>query len=81
MIECVAVKDYSLLNDALKRLDTFNWLIFTSANGARFFFDRLHSAGVDARSLSPMKVAVIGKTTAKQLLGFGIALGVGVDIG
>lgn len=73
MVKCVAVKDYSQLNDALKRLETFNWLIFTSANGARFFFDRLHSAGADARSLSPMKVAVIGKTTAKQLLGFGIA--------
>jgi uroporphyrinogen III methyltransferase/synthase len=73
MIKCAPVKDYSQLDDAIKRIETFNWLFFTSANAVRFFFDRLHSSGADARSLSPMKVAVIGKTTAQQLLGFGIA--------
>lgn len=79
MIKCVALEDYSQLDDALKRLDTFDWLVFTSANGARFFFDRLYLSGADARSLSPMKVAVIGKTTSKQLLGFGIAADVVPD--
>ncbi len=72
MIKCAPVKDYSQLDDAIKRIETFNWLFFTSANAVRFFFDRLHSSGADARSLSPLKVAVIGKTTAQQLLGFGI---------
>ena len=72
MIDCVPLEDYSQLDDAIKRIETFNWLVFTSANGVRFFFDRLHSSGADARSLSPLKVAVIGKTTAQQLLGFGI---------
>lgn len=79
MIKCVPLKDYSQLNDALKRIETFNWLIFTSANAAGFFFDRLHSAGDDARSLAKNKVAVIGKTTAQQLLGFGIAADVVPD--
>jgi uroporphyrinogen III methyltransferase/synthase len=79
IIDCIALEDYSQLNDVLKRLDNFEWLVFTSANGVRFFFDRLHSSGADARSLSPMKVAVIGKTTAKQLLGFGIAADVVPD--
>lgn len=72
MINCVPLEDYSQLDEVLKRLETFKCLVFTSANGVRFFFDRLHSSGADARSLSPMKVAVIGKTTAQQLLGFGI---------
>jgi len=72
IVDCVALEDYSQLNEVLQRLDTFDWLVFTSANGVRFFFDRLHSSGADARSLSQMKVAVIGKTTAQQLLGFGI---------
>ncbi len=79
MIKCVPVKDYSKLDDALKRIDTFNWLIFTSANAVRFFFERLRSSGADARSLSPVKVAVIGRTTAQQLLGFGIAVDVVPD--
>jgi len=79
MIKCVALEDYSQLDDALKRIESFDWLIFTSSNAVRFFFDRLHSSGADARSLSPVKVAVIGKTTAKQLLGFGIAADVVPD--
>jgi uroporphyrinogen III methyltransferase/synthase len=79
MIKCVPLKSNSKLNDALKRLETFNWLIFTSANAVRFFFERLHLSGADARALSPMKIAVIGKTTAKQLLGFGIAADVVPD--
>ena len=73
------MEDYSQLDDVLKRLGTFDWLVFTSTNGARFFFDQMYSSGADARSLSPMKVAVIGKTTAKQLLGFGIVADVVPD--
>ena len=80
MIKCVSVEDYSQLDDALKRLDTVHWLVFTSANGVRYFFERLHSSGADARSLSQIKVAVIGKTTAKQLLGLGIAADLVPDI-
>lgn len=79
MVKCVSLRDYSQLNDALKRLETFDWLIFTSANAARFFFDRLYSSDADARSLAKTKVAVIGKTTAQQLLGFGIAADVVPD--
>jgi uroporphyrinogen III methyltransferase/synthase len=80
IVDCVPLEDYSQLYDALKRLDTFDWLVFTSANGVRFFFDRLHSSGSDARSLSPMKAAVIGKTTTQQLLGFGIVADIVPDI-
>ncbi|MHC4328075.1 MAG: uroporphyrinogen-III C-methyltransferase [Planctomycetota bacterium] len=72
MVKCVGLEDYSNLDQVLKRLDTFEWLTFTSANGARFFFDRLKRNGLDARALSAMKVAAIGKTTARRLTAFGI---------
>ncbi|MBA7673948.1 hypothetical protein ES703_82155 [subsurface metagenome] len=72
IIDCVDLEDYSRAEAILKRLDTFDWLIFTSANGVRFFFQRLHVIGSDARALASIKVAAIGKTTAKRLSEFGI---------
>lgn len=72
MVNCVALEDCSLLDEALDQFDTFDWLIFTSANGAKYFFERLRQKGLDARALSSMKVAAIGKTTAERLTAFGI---------
>ena len=72
IIDCVPIEDYSHADAVLKRLDTFDWLIFTSANGIKFFFQRLCAIGYDARALAPVKIAVIGKTSAETLTEFGI---------
>lgn len=72
IVKCVGLEDCSKLDEILKDLMGFNWLIFTSSNGVRFFFARLHQKGLDARSLSAMKVAAIGEATAQQLGSFGI---------
>jgi uroporphyrinogen III methyltransferase/synthase len=72
IVKCVGLEDYSYLDEILKRLENFDWLIFTSANAARYFFQRLQLNGLDARALSSVKVAAIGKATARQLAGFGI---------
>ncbi|MFC1781233.1 uroporphyrinogen-III C-methyltransferase [Planctomycetota bacterium] len=72
IVKCVHLEDYSEMDGIIKRLEKFDWLVFTSANAARFFFGRLHLNGSDARSLFPAKVAAIGKTTAHLLTGFGI---------
>jgi uroporphyrinogen III methyltransferase/synthase len=72
IVECVGLEDYAYVDEILKRLEEFDWLIFTSANGARFFFERLQLTGSDARVLSSVKVAAIGKTTARRLTAFGV---------
>ena len=72
MVECVGLEDCSELDKALEQLETFDWLIFTSANGAKYFFERLKTKGLDARALAPMKIAAIGKTTAQRVTAFGI---------
>jgi len=72
MVKCVGLEDCSHLDRALEELETFNWLIFTSANGAKYFFERLKHKGLDARALASMKIAAIGKTTAERLTAFGI---------
>ena len=48
------------------------WLVFTSANGVRVFFDELASRKMDVRSLAHVKVACIGEATAEELAGHGI---------
>ncbi len=40
-IEIRPADDYAPLEAALARLDTYDWLIFTSANGVRYFAERL----------------------------------------
>ncbi|UCF42277.1 MAG: uroporphyrinogen-III C-methyltransferase [Planctomycetota bacterium] len=72
IIDCVPLEDYSIADQTFKHLDAFDWLVFTSANGVRFFFKRLKALGSDARALASVKIAAIGKTTAETLAEFGI---------
>jgi len=72
IVKCVGLEDYSHFDEILKRLETFDWLIFTSSHSVRFFFERLRLVGSDARSMASASIAAIGKTTAGELAGFGI---------
>ncbi|MDB9314072.1 uroporphyrinogen-III C-methyltransferase [Spirulina sp. CS-785/01] len=55
------------LDTAIAQLPTFSWLILTSANAVKYFFSRLADQGKDIRSLGSIKIAVVGKKTAKVL--------------
>lgn len=50
----------------------YHWLVFTSANGIRIFFDSLKKNKTDLRSLAALKFACIGKGTQDKLLEYGI---------
>jgi uroporphyrinogen III methyltransferase/synthase len=50
------------LDEAIARLDSYDWLIFTSVNGVRFFIDRLDKSERDLRSLKA-RIAAIGPAT------------------
>ncbi|NEQ68365.1 MAG: uroporphyrinogen-III C-methyltransferase [Symploca sp. SIO2D2] len=55
------------LDQALVNLADFDWLILTSGNGVKYFFERLLTQGKDARALAGVKIAVVGKKTATSL--------------
>lgn len=55
------------LDNAIAELNSFTWLILTSANGVNYFFERLKSKGLDSRALAGIKIAVVGKKTAAVL--------------
>ena len=66
-IQIIAVPDFSDLDQALKDITSYDWLIFTSANAVKFFFERLTSLRKDARTLAGIEIAVIGEKTRDAL--------------
>lgn len=50
----------------------FDWVIFTSENGVRYFFQLLFKENLDSRALMKSKIACIGKETAAKLKEFGL---------
>ncbi|ARV61550.1 uroporphyrinogen-III C-methyltransferase [Nostocales cyanobacterium HT-58-2] len=55
------------LDHAIANLSDFHWLILTSTNGVDYFFERLLAQGKDARTLTGIKIAVVGEKTAQSL--------------
>ena len=51
-------------------LADYDWLVFTSSNGVRFFVQRLEELGRDLRALGSLRLAAIGPTTAETLAEF-----------
>ncbi len=71
--------DAAPLRDAIARLAEYGWVIFTSQNAVRIFWDALRAESRDARALAGVKVAAIGSATADALLDCGIAVDVAPD--
>lgn len=66
-IEIGPPADWRSADAAIKRLDQFDWLVFSSANGVRYFLGRLAHHGLDLRSLGGVRLAAIGPATADAL--------------
>jgi uroporphyrinogen III methyltransferase/synthase len=71
-IEIGLPKSFAELDRALEILRRYEWLVFTSENGVRFFMERLSAKGFDARTLAHAKIAAVGSGTAARLLSYGI---------
>ncbi len=65
-IEIRPAADYTPLDCAIFKLEQYDWLIFTSANGVRFFLERLDASGRDLRALRA-KLCAIGPATRATL--------------
>jgi len=67
LIQVTKSYDKMTLVEALAELGQYEWLVFTSANGARFFFEEFHKGFDDIRSLGLVRLAVVGEATAAVL--------------
>ena len=66
-IQIAPPTDFTGLDQALRKLGSFRWVVFTSVNGVAAFFQRLNDLGMDARALGKNHVCAIGPITAKSL--------------
>ncbi|MFQ5428080.1 MAG: uroporphyrinogen-III C-methyltransferase [Thermodesulfobacteriota bacterium] len=55
------------IDRGIKRLSTYDWAIFTSVNGVRYFFERLTKLGYDLRELKGVKICAIGPRTTRAI--------------
>ncbi|MBI5567546.1 MAG: uroporphyrinogen-III synthase [Chloroflexi bacterium] len=73
-IEIAPLTDVSELDRAMRELNTYDWIIFTSVNGVKAFWDRLDLGGLqDLRGL-PSHIAAIGPATARALEAHGMTV-------
>lgn len=61
------VADTRLLDNALRQLNSYNWVIFSSVNTVQLVLKRLWELGYDLRRLMQVKLAAIGRQTEQAL--------------
>ncbi len=66
-IEIKAPTSWDQLDGALARLNSFDWLAFTSSNGVEYFLQRLDEIGHARAELMAHKVCAVGRKTAERL--------------
>lgn len=71
---------WEALDAAVARADTFDWIVFASANGVRSFVERLRHAGRDARAIGTARLAAIGPATRRELERAGLHVDLAPDI-
>ncbi len=80
LINIVPPEDYGPLDDACARAGEFDWIVFTSANGASAFMDRLLSGPRDVRALAGPRLCAVGPGTAARLTRFGLKVDLVPDV-
>ncbi len=66
-IEISPIEKNPRLDKAIRNMSHYDWLVFTSENGAEAFFARLKELKQDSRILSSVKIAAVGPGTKAKL--------------
>jgi uroporphyrinogen-III synthase len=72
-IEIAPLVDTSQLDQAIYNLAQYQWIIFTSVNGVKAFWERLDLGGLGDLGRLPVNIAAIGPATARALRAHGVA--------
>jgi uroporphyrinogen-III synthase len=68
-VKPLPLDEFALLQ--LKNLESFNWIVFTSPNGLKYFFAALFELQNNYGLPEHLKIAVVGKKTAAHLECYG----------
>ena len=72
-IEICPPESFAALDEAIRNLERYDWIIFTSVNGIAPFLERLQKADRTPAALGSIQVGAIGPATASRLAASGIA--------
>ena len=70
---------FQALDEALKKILDYDWLILTSVNGVEALFNRLTALAMDESSLQHLKIAAIGPATEQAIADRGLVVDVVPD--
>lgn len=59
--------DLHVLADVMLELASYDWIVFTSANGVRYFFEEFLRVFDDIRALGLLRIAAVGDGTARRI--------------
>ena len=68
-IRIIPPENWSACDQALARIDAYDWIFFSSANGVSYFMDRAREIGVHKIAA---KIAVVGEKTREKLVSYGL---------
>jgi uroporphyrinogen-III synthase len=71
-IEIRKPQSYRPLDDALKNIRIYDWLILTSANGVEAMWERVRKLRITRRNLKHLQIAAIGPATKKAIVKHGL---------
>src|ERR1700726_1434401 len=71
-IEIRKPNSYQPLDDALKNIKSYDWLILTSANGVEAMWERLRKLRITRPTLKHLQIAAIGPATKKAIVKHGL---------
>jgi uroporphyrinogen-III synthase len=66
-IEIRPPRSYKALDDSIKLVGEYDWLILTSVNGVSAMFDRMAALNVPTSALERLKIVAIGPATRKAI--------------
>lgn len=72
LIKINKIKNNRRLYASIKEINAFDWIIFTSRYGVRYFFESLNEMNLDIKVLSGIYVASVGGITSFELNKYGI---------
>ena len=71
-IATVPIEGNDALDEALRRIESYDWIVLTSPSGVKVFFDELAARDVDVRRMANARFAALGAGTARELRLHGI---------
>ena len=71
-IETIPPKSWKEVDKAIRDIKKFNYVIFTSVNGVKYFFSRIRKNKLDSRIFFDKKIIAIGEKTGSELESYGL---------